>query len=157
MNSIKFILSVILLLNICACGLNSNQNSVTESKYSTSKAAELEDTALHVEIQDDLTTLEGFWAVFKQAVKEQDIDKIESLYAPDALKIKFSDETYQLRIAQSSASDISETPSYGDQEKTYQFMMIFPASSDQEESATSIYLRRNSKGNFEISNVIEAG
>ena len=112
---------------------------------------------LKVENQDDLTTLEGFWAVFKQAVKEQDIDKIESLYAPDALKIKFSDETYQLRIAQSNVSDISEAPSYGDQEKTYQFMMIFPASSDQEESATSIYLRRNSKGNFEISNVIEAG
>ena len=157
MNSIKFIFSAILLLNICACGLNSNENSVNEPKDSTSKAAELDDTALNVEIQDDLTTLEGFWAVFKQAVKEQDIDKIESLYAPDALKIRFSDEIYQLRIAQSSASDISEAPSYGDQEKTYQFMMIFPASSDQEESATSIYLRRNSKGNFEISNVIEAG
>ena len=157
MSSIKIIFSAILVFNLCACGLNSNVQSATDTKDSTSITADIKDAELNTDIQDDLTTIEGFWLVFKQAVKEQDVNKIESLYAPDALKIKFSDEIYQLRIAQSSANDISEISSYADQEKTYLFMMIFPGSSEQEESATSIYLRKNSKGNFEISNVIEAG
>lgn len=111
----------------------------------------------------DRTTLEGFWTALKQAVADKDEAAVLALYAPDASTHKlYTDADYMKKIAESVAADVQESGEFHEGEIVYQFMMLFPPPPELEEagleaSSTTIYIKKNAKGEFEIFNVLEAG
>lgn len=111
-----------------------------------------------VEPTADKSTLEGFWSLFQTAVAEQNTTALKALYASDATFYTFQDPEEMARIANSSVSEVGATGEQYQGSDVYAFFITFEAEDpSMEGSETSIYLRQNEAGDFEIFNVMQGG
>ena len=155
MKSFTFFILCIIFSVFISCRPNTD---IVNNKQMSSK----ENNTSYDELTNDLTTLDGFWSVFQEAVANQDVKTIESLYKEGIPKLKFNDDEYKKHIAEGKVTDFKKTDNGIDGKLTYEFMMTFEPDEEgkaegQEESATVIYIQKNEKGKFEIVNVLEAG
>jgi len=141
------IISFILLLFGCSTTPSTPENNDSGSTTSTTETTQLK-----------TSSIEAFWKTFQVAVKDRDIEKINSLFTPEASTMKFGDEYYQTKIAEGKYTDIIETGEEYQGKDVYAFEITFPMEDSQAEASnTTIYLIQNDEGNFRIFNVLEAG
>ncbi len=156
-NNIIYI-ALITLLFLFSCESKNIEVDSEKSKETTAIVATEEDSPPAIAVPaDNRTTLEGFWAIFQKAVVDRDIETLESLYSAEAVTYKFGDENYQEQIKNGTASNIEDSGEEKDGKKVYSFTMTIPLEGEGEQSETTIYIIKNTEGNFEIFNVLEAG
>ncbi len=154
-----FLFPLTLLVSVWAC--SSDQPSTIEETKQETTITEAEPTKEKI-VENDLTTLEGFWTTFQKAVAAQDVEKLKGLFAVDADVYGFDLPEEQLQIAKSSVSDITVDIA---EPEFHTFSMVFSAEEDRiatgddslEDSATIIYMKKNNTGEFRIYLISFAG
>ena len=146
MKNLNLLLSVLLFISMFSCSEPTDPEAVNVTESVEEQNTEAEQNPEGEEIPEkekDLTTIESFWNVFKNAVAEKDMKTLESLYAPETNKNKFGSKEYQDEIAASNSEDIIATDRLYNDEKVFEFQMIFPPEEDAEDfieaSQTSIF------------------
>ena len=163
MKSIFFVLTVALLFTVSCASEGGQDTTVTTSdtaEATTTTTTNEESTEAEVpamnETKVDRTTLEGFWALFQEAVKAKNASAVEALYSEGAEEKRlFSEEDDIQKISASKVADVSDTGQIEEGEKVYQFMMMYQ--NGETESATILSIKKNMDGEFEIFNVLDAG
>ena len=162
-----FALSLSFSMFACAAEESVKEEKATE-KVKTEEPKETEPKKEEVatvqeKVPVDRTNIEGFWREFKQLIKFKDEEGLKPLFSADHEGIRsglYKIEEYAVKIAASTHEDVKKSSQEYKGTEVYEFMMVFPPESPeegQEESATTIFLNKNDKGEFQIFSVIEAG
>jgi len=126
------------------------------------KAEEKPDKIISINDTPNRTTLEGFYNILKTAIITRDLETLETLFAPETSSYKFDDPEEQSLVKATQFSDVKLSASKNGEKELYELFLVFPISKEEieeglEASATSIYMQKNDKGEYEIFIISFAG
>jgi len=160
----NFLCSLVLLMSVWACGGASTETTDADTKDSVvTEVTTTEEPKEVTSPEPDATTLEGFWALFREAVAAKDIEKLKSMSNMDELGEDFYDDfffqVFQARIGEEGAAlKLAEGQEEGTYEFSYMEIPENPASDEEGEgSGASLYFNKGADGNFQLMSMMAYG
>lgn len=149
-NKSIFLCALALALNLWACkGNGENADTPTQDSTATTNITPVSEQQPTTQ---NASTLEGFWAIFQEAVAKKDVEKLKSISNMKSIEADFYGEmffeNFQAKVAASTAANVKEDDSNTFGEGAYEFKV--EEGDEDSGSAWSLYIKKNAAGNFEI-------
>ncbi len=147
------------LLLLCMSSLIScNNDTAPLDKIDTPNTSETV-VVLEKKVPIDLTTIEGFWVILKEAIASKNKEKIKELTLPNVGASSLLEPDYQVLIANSDPTNIKKSRRMEAGKSMYEFVMTmnYEGVAEMDQPTTTIFIWKNEAGNFEIFEIFEAG